>query len=602
MLLLYLVNLIIYWQVHNFDFIVLDDPAYILLNQIVKRGLTFDGFKWAFMTFDYNTANWHPLTWLSFMLEWQLYGMNAGGYHWTNLHLHIANTLMLFVVLNQMTKTLWQSAFVAVLFAVHPLHVESVAWISERKDVLCTLFWFLAIWTYFRYVEHKAYEWYFATILFFIFGLTAKPMVVTFPFVLILLDYWPLHRFEQQTKGIQSSVNSWKTSFFCFIRSNLHLFLEKLPLFILSFIFSAIAFLAQKSGDALQSLANLPLTLRVANAFVAYITYIFKMIWPFNLAVFYPIPDAWPVWHILLAFILIVFISTMAVLLIKNYPYFITGWFWYLGTLVPVIGLVQVGTQSMADRYTYIPLTGLFIVIVWGTADIIKKRYLLKVFVYLFSVCIICVFMIVSWFQIQQWRNSITLFKHTLAVTKENYFAWNGMGVALRMIGDFNGAELHFKEALRIRPLFAEAHANLGGIYYRSNELNDATFHLHEAIRLSPRFENAVFNLGHVYLVQKKYAEAADEYKKLLKLSPNNAEVHNYLGVALICQKNIDEAVREFQTALKIQPTYTKAKINLSNALKMKNSLINTGDENFSNTMDSNKILDTQKSVSEQLQ
>ena len=388
MLLLSLANLIIYWQVQNFEFIALDDPVYTVFNPMVQKGLTLDGLKWAFMTFDFNTANWHPLTWLSLMLDRQFYGVSSGGYHWTNLFLHMANTLLLFTVLHQMTKAYWRSALVAALFAVHPLHIESVAWVSERKDVLCTLFWLLAIWAYLKYVKHLNTKWYVVNVLFFILGLLSKPMVVTLPFVLLLLDYWPLSRFKLKAAAVNNGLHNHIVSPACLQRSTLYIFLEKGPFFILSLISSVITYLAQQSGEAVQSLISFPLTLRAENAFVAYFTYIFKTIWPANLAVYYPLPAAWPLWHISLAIILIISITAMVIFLSKRYPYLFTGWFWFVGTLVPVIGIVQVGNQAMADRYTYIPLTGLFIIAAWGAADIVNKRNSFKIPLYSLSALI----------------------------------------------------------------------------------------------------------------------------------------------------------------------------------------------------------------------
>ena len=590
MLLLSLANLILYWQVQNFEFIIFDDHAYVISNSMVQNGLTLDGLKWAFTTFDHNAPMWHPLTWLSLMLDRQFYGMNAGGYHWTNLLLHMANTLLLFFTLRRMTDAFWRSAFVAILFAVHPLHVESVAWISERKDVLCLFFWLLATWSYLHYIEHLHRRWYFFTLLWFVLALMAKPMAVTFPFVLLLLDYWPLCRFRQQAQDIQSDIHHRIASSICLQRSTFYLFLEKGPFFIMSLLSSIVTFLAQESGEAVQSLVNVPLTLRAANAFIAYLTYIVKTVWPHDLAVFYPLPKAWPLWHIFFAFTLIIAITAMVVYRSKNHPYLFTGWFWYVGTLVPVIGLVQVGSQSIADRYTYIPLTGLFIIIAWGAADIFSKRHSLRIYLCLLSASMICAFMIVSWFQIQYWQNSFTLFKHTLAVTNENSTAHNGMGVALRILGDSGGAEFHFKEAVRIHPRFAEAHANLGVEYYKLNKLDLAAVHLLEAIRISPLYTDAHFNLGHVYLMQKKYIEAVAEYNLVLGVKPDDAEAHNYLGVALICQNNIEGAIREFEAALRIQPKYAKARINLSNALEIKNILAMTPHGKPLNSPDSNEI------------
>ncbi len=570
-LVLSLANLGLYWHVQNFDFIIYDDHAYVVSNPMVQNGLTMDGLEWAFTTFDHNAPMWHPLTWLSLMLDRQFFGMNAGGYHWTNLLLHMANTLLLFFTLRGMTDAFWRSAFVAILFAVHPLHVESVAWISERKDVLCMFLWLLATWSYLRYIERLQSRWYFFTLLLFVLALMAKPMAVTFPFVLLLLDYWPLCRSRRRVQDIQNGIRYQLAAPTCLQRSTFSLFMEKGPFLAMSLLTSIITFLAQERGEAVQSLIKVPFTLRAANAFVAYLTYVGKTVWPHDLAVFYPLPRAWPLWHIFFAFTLVIGITALIAYLSKSYPYLFTGWFWFVGTLVPVIGLVQVGSQSMADRYTYIPLTGLFIIIAWGGADIFSRQYSSRICLYLSSAFLISTFMVVSWFQIQYWQNSVALFKHTLAVTKESPMAHNSLGVALRILGDYGGAEYHFKEALRIRPSFAEAHVNLGVTGYEQKKLDLAAVHFREAIGISPLYDDAHFNLGNVYLMQERYTDAVAEYNLVLGAKPNHAEARNYLGVALICQNNIEGAIREFEAALRVEPKYAKARINLSNALEIRN-------------------------------
>jgi tetratricopeptide (TPR) repeat protein len=568
--LLSLTNVILYWNVQNFEFIILDDPAYVYSNPIVQNGLSLKGLKWTFESFDYNTANWHPLTWLSLMIDMQLYGLNAGGYHWTNLFFHIANTVLLFIVFHYMTKTVRQSALVALLFAVHPLHVESVAWVSSRKDVLSTMFWLFAIWSYLRYTKHPSWKYYCLTLLFFACGLMAKPMVVTLPFVLILLDYWPLNRLKQK----ESDNNLIMPGVISSNKTVPYLFLEKTPFFILSVISSVITYIAQQSGEAVQSLTNLPLTFRIANSFVAYLTYITKTVWPHNLAVFYPLPEAWPLWHILLAVIFVISITVIVILFSKSKPYIFTGWFWFTGTLIPVIGLVQVGSQSMADRYTYIPLVGLFIIIIWGVTDVINNKKLLTIYLHLIITPVITTLMLMSWLQIQYWENSMTVFKRAISITRNNYIAHDGMGVVLRMAGDLDRAEHHFKEALHIRPKYSQAHANIGLLYFQRNEIELSKKHFIKAIHFSPRFKEARLNLGHLYLFQKKYKEAIFEYNQILKYHADDAEAHNYLGVALICENNIDGAIREFNEALRIQPNYTKAQINLTNAREIKNILL----------------------------
>ncbi|MHC4194038.1 MAG: glycosyltransferase family 39 protein [Planctomycetota bacterium] len=358
---LVLATLAVYWQVHNYGFVNYDDPAYVSENQNIKSGITWDSIKWA-LTAGY-AANWHPLTWLSHMLDWQLFGTDAGGHHLTNLFLHIANSLLLFTVLKRMTSALWPSAFVAALFALHPLHVESVAWITERKDVLSTFFWMLTVAAYLRYVERPSLGRYLLTLSLFALGLMAKPMLVTLPFVLLLLDHWPLGRFQLaqavedsdgQRLKLVSVSSRWKMSY--------RLVLEKVPFFALSAISSVVTFIVQRSAGAVTPVEKLPSHIRVINALTSYLVYIQKMIWPSRLAMFYPYPDKTRLMWQAIAFApFFVFFSVAAIFLMHRRKYLFTGWLWYLGTLVPVIGLIQVGSQACADRYTYVPLIGLFV-------------------------------------------------------------------------------------------------------------------------------------------------------------------------------------------------------------------------------------------------
>ncbi|MBW1942187.1 MAG: glycosyltransferase family 39 protein, partial [Deltaproteobacteria bacterium] len=369
-LLLTLVILIVYKQIIGFDFIGFDDELYITENKIVQKGFTVEGVKWAFKTF--YASNWHPLTWLSHMLDCEIYGMNPSGHHLTNLQLHIANTLLLFFILNYMTGMRWRSVLVAALFAIHPLHVESVAWVAERKDVLSTFFGFLAIGTYCRYVNKTNLIYYFLTFLFLGLGLMAKPMLVTLPFVLLLLDLWPLKRIQYENLDPHSriiSISGFQIPYF--------VILEKIPLFLLVITSSMVTIVAQQSQGAVESFEALSAVSRISNAFVSYIKYIVKMLWPDQMAIFYPHPvNSLPLWQVMLSVLLILIGTLWAIRAVKKRPYITVGWFWYIGTLIPVIGLIQVGQQALADRYTYIPLIGLFIIVAWGVPDLLgKMRY-----------------------------------------------------------------------------------------------------------------------------------------------------------------------------------------------------------------------------------
>jgi len=449
-LFLVVLTLAVYRQVQNFDFVNFDDHMYITENRHVKEGLTLKSTIWAFTTI--HAANWHPLTWLSHMLDCQFFGMNSGRHHLTNLFFHITNSLLLFFVFRKMTGSSWQSGFVAALFALHPLHVESVAWVSERKDVLSAFFWMLTMWSYVWYVEHPGINRYLLVLLFFILGLMAKPMLVTLPFVLLLLDFYPLSRFQFQQSD-DGNIFQQRSIY-------LRLVLEKLPLFVLAAISSAVTLYAQKRGGAVMSLDVIPIKVRIANALVSYIKYIEKMIYPSELAVLYPFQGMLPWWEITGAGLLLVSISFLAIRVIKQSPYYAVGWLWYIGTLVPVIGLVQIGRQSMADRYTYIPLIGLFIVIAWGVPEIVAQWRHRKILLTIFATVLLSILMTVTWKHLRHWGNSITLFEHTLEVTSNNYLAHNNLGVALDIQGRTQEAIDHYLKALRIKPDYVEAHNN----------------------------------------------------------------------------------------------------------------------------------------------
>ena len=434
--------LAVYWQVGNHEFVNYDDKDYITENQHVQAGLTLKSIAWAF-TSTY-ASNWHPLTWLSHMLDCEIYGLNPRGHHFTNVFFHILNSILLFLIFKRMTGAFWKSAFVAALFAIHPLHVESVAWAAERKDVLSTFFCMLTMGAYILYVENQGIKKYLLTVLLFTLGLMAKPMLITLPFVLLLLDYWPLGRFNKRSPALQ-------------------LIWEKIPLFVLTAVSSIVTFLVQQK--AMSSLEVFPITARIFNALVSYLSYIVKMIWPFHLAIFYPYPGMPPVWQIAGACLLLVFISCIAIRTVRRYPYFAVGWLWYLGTLVPVIGLVQVGLQSMADRYTYIPLTGIFIIIAWGIPDLIAKWRYKKIGLFITTTTLISILMICTWSQVGCWRNSITLFSHAINVTENNSVAHNNLGSAFADQGKASETIKHYAEALRIDPMYADAHYNLGNAF-----------------------------------------------------------------------------------------------------------------------------------------
>ena len=524
-LLLVLATATVYYQVVKFDFINFDTDQYVYENSYVMEGLTVGSINWAFHTM--HLSNWHPLTWLSHMLDVEMYGMDAGRHHLTNMLFHIANSLLLFVILKQITVAKWRSAIVAALFALHPLHVESVVWIAERKDLLSTFLGLLAIMSYARYMQRPGIRDYLLTVLFFILSLMAKPMMVTLPFILLLLDYWPLRRFHFDRSG--TSKGRQKAS----LSSPISLVIEKIPLFILSAASSIITIHAQNIGGSTASLTAVPLQLRIENAVVAYGVYIGEMFWPFNLSIYYPYPDMLPIRKVILCVLLLTVITYFAIRLIKSRPWFLVGWLWYLGTLVPVIGIVQVGGQAMADRYTYIPLIGLFVIIAWGLNDLLAFRSHNKLVLTVISLVLVGCLSAVTWNQVGYWKSSETVFKHALAVTENNLIAHNNLGSALAAAGRQNEAYVHFSSALKINPKFVHANVNIGVELLRQGRLD----------------------------------EAISQFIGALKLDSDNAEAHNNLGLALIRQGKVAAAVRHFQVAVKQRPTYVDARRNLNLAL-----------------------------------
>ncbi|MDO9565133.1 MAG: tetratricopeptide repeat protein [Candidatus Desulfaltia sp.] len=541
--------LAVYWQVGSHEFVNYDDEDYITENQHVQAGLTLKSIAWAFTST--HASNWHPLTWLSHMLDCEIYGLNPGGHHFTSVFFHILNSILLFLVFKKMTGAFWKSAFVAALFAIHPLHVESVAWASERKDVLSTFFWMLTMGAYILYVKYPDTKKYLLTVLLFALGLMAKPMLITLPFVLLLLDCWPLGRFNYQ----------WSLAY-ALVR-------EKIPLFVLAAASGIVTFFVQQSGGAVRSLDVLPLFVRISNALVSYISYIVKMIMPHNLAVLYPHPGMPPVWQVAGACLLLAFISFIAAKTFKRSPYFTVGWLWYLGTLVPVIGLVQVGSQSMADRYTYIPLTGIFIIIAWGVSDLAARwRYRYKKEgLAAGSAIILSILMVTTWFQVGCWTNSITLFSHAINVTENNSVAHNNLGNALKDHGKLSEAIKHYTEALRIKPNHANAHNNLGNALADQGMISEAIKHYTEALRIKPNHAKAHNNLGNALADKGELSEAIKHYTEALRIKPDYADAYYNLGNALVNKGKLTEAIRKYTEALRIKPNHAKAYYNLGNAL-----------------------------------
>ena len=552
----------------NHEFISFDDPTYVMANPAVQDGLTVPGIAWAFTTG--HGGNWHPLTWLSHMLDCDIYGLKPAGHHLTNLLFHVANTLLLFTVLRLMTGAVWRSALVAALFAWHPLHVESVAWVAERKDVLSTFFWLLTMLAYVGYVREfrirgsRLKTYYRLTLLLFALGLMAKPMLVTLPFVLLLMDFWPLQRSSRREPQNTESAElnppqslSWK-----------HLIMEKWPFFLLSAVSCVITFIVQKRGGAVSTIAAVPIGQRAANAVLACVAYLRKMIWPSDLAIFYPYSRSWSVMHLAAAILVLALMSALALAWARRRPYFLVGWLWFLGTLVPVLGLVQVGGQSMADRYTYMPLVGIFIILAWGAAELLGHRQIRgldpgwALAVLALTVCVVAAFN-----QLSYWKNSEKLFRHAVDVTSNNIVAHNNLAQALDREGNKDDANVEFKAALEIDPGSAETLNGYGSHFARWGDLDEAVKYFNDALFRAPFYGDAHYNLGNALAAKGRYAEAADHYTQALRFGADGPDVRNNLGAVLAQLGRLDDAVGEFKAALRQKPKFPEAQEQLADVL-----------------------------------
>jgi tetratricopeptide (TPR) repeat protein len=583
----------LYARVAGFDFVNYDDPDYVTANPEVNQGLTWHGLVWAFTHF--HAGNWHPVTWISHMLDCQIFGYWAGGHHLVSVALHAANAVLLFLLLARMTGATWRSAIVAGLFALHPLHVESVAWVAERKDVLSAFFAFLSLLAYVRYNEKSTVHspqptvWYACTLVFFALGLMAKPMLVTLPFVMLLLDFWPLGRwrvFASATGSPDPRVTEHRT------RNTLQLLLEKLPFFALSAVSCVITYLAQQAGGAMTAGEQEPAALRLSNAVMSYGRYALKAVWPNPLASFYPLEKPEP-WVIVLAVgAVLLIVSGVALKAARAWPSVFVGWFWFLGTLVPVIGIVQVGGQAMADRYTYLPLIGLFIIAVWGGAELFRRRGAGVMGGVVAAVALLA-FSAITVVQLQYWRDGVALFSHALAVTTDNAVANNDLGSALAAAGrreealaryqeavrlDGKNASYqinlatalvragrldegvgHYLEALQIDPRSGESYSDLGTVYLAEHRLTEAITNLEMAVQLEPESGQARNNLANALLSAGKQNEALEEYRQAVRLSPNDATIHFNTGLVLAKAGKEEEAMEQFMAAERLDPGYAEA-------------------------------------------
>ena len=551
-------TLLVFWQVRNFGFVNYDDSDYVYENQHVLNGLTGDGVIWAFTT--NHSGNWHPLTWLSLMLDCQLFhaaslpgGANPGWMHFMNLLLHLANTLLLFAILRKMTGALWPSAFVAAAFAIHPMHVESVAWIAERKDVLSTMFLLLTLAAYVSYVRRRGPVRYALTLLLFALGLLAKPMLVTLPILLLLLDYWPLEQIgRHRTEDASQKVSA------------VRLIAEKIPFIALSIVSSVITFLSQLGSKAVAHIDALALKDRVANAFLSYARYIGKLFWPQNLAAFYPFDvNSFAFWQVAGCVLLLLVISIFVIRFGRNQKYLPVGWFWFVATLVPVIGLVQVGRQAFADRYTYISYIGLFVMIAWGLPELLSKWPQRKITLGLSMIISLTTLGICTHRQVSFWNNSFTLFSHAIEVTQNNYIAHNNLGVAYDSIGRWEDAVEAYKQTIKIKPDYAEAHYNLGVAYGKVGRGQDEIEAYKRAIKIKPAYAKAYYNLGVSYEDLGCHQDAIEAYKQAIRVKPDYAEAYINLGVTNYKIGRYQDAVEAYKQAVRIKPDFAQTHYNL---------------------------------------
>ncbi|MGB9082737.1 MAG: tetratricopeptide repeat protein [Desulfuromonadaceae bacterium] len=513
LLLIATLTVAVYWPVLQNGFIDFDDEDYVTANMVVRQGVTFKGFIWAFTTF--HAGNWHPLTWLSHMFDVQLFGLNPMGHHATSLLFHVINSLLLCTLLHRLTGLLGRSMFVALLFALHPLHVESVVWVAERKDVLSTFFWLLTMGTYVWYSDKPCLKRYLPVAVFFALGLLAKQMLVTLPVILLLMDYWPLNRLTQRREKHETKPIGIK-----------FLLIEKVPLVVMSAAASLVILRAHASAKALFNVDRESLLLHSGNAFLSYVKYIRNMFLPVDLALFYPFePSAVTTVKVAGAVVLLAVLTGLAVMQGNKRPYLVFGWFWYLVTLLPVIGFIRVGGQAQADRYTYIPLIGLFLIIVWGAAEVAGRWRKGIPAVAGVAVIVVAILSVLTITQIRYWQNSYDLFAHALAVVKRNWLAHNNMGI----------------------------------LYAQHNRNDEAIFHFQESVRLNPKGVVGFRNLGNAYQSVGRNSEAIEAFRQAVWISPNDAESHYRLGLAYLLGGNSDFARQEYRQLLRLDESYASS-------------------------------------------
>ncbi|HUN54419.1 MAG TPA: tetratricopeptide repeat protein [Smithella sp.] len=588
---LILVTSAVYWQVNHFDFITLDDHAYVAENNHIQSGITWDGFRWAFSTKDMGL--WNPLVWLSFMLDYQLYGLNAAGYHVTNLILHIFSTLLLFWLFNRMTGALLRSAFVAALFALHPLHVESVAWVAERKDVLCAFFWMLTLCLYVYYTEKPVLKRYLMVVFSFVLALMSKPMVVTLPVILLLLDFWPLNRLQSrkiataEPEFISPDINNLKKknkAGKADLKKNISApqaqklsqtkiagiiplwqLWEKIPFFVLSAVLTVITINTPNVEGS--SLKFFSLQSRLANAPVAFVNYLLKTLMPYNLAAFYPFSDQLPLWQVAGAVLLIVAVSAAVIVLAKRLPYLFFGWLWFAITILPVIGILQISLMTpyaMADRYHYLPSIGLFVMMAWGVPLLFECAAARKKIMFAASVIFLAVMAVLTWRQCAYWQNSTELWTHALRVTKGNYIAYNDLGITLANVGKYKEAIDYYNKAISFKQDFVYAYNNRGNAYHKLGRYQLAIEDYSKATRLRPDYITGFVKMGNANSSLNEYQRAIENYNQVIRLAPDYVDAYINRGTAYASLGQYQRAIDDYDEAIRMKPDHPYAYYNMA--------------------------------------
>jgi len=547
--------LYIYWPVQDYGFIYFDDDVYVTQNIHLQSGITTDGLRWAFTTTYFGL--WNPLTWLSLMLDYRIFGLNAGGYHWTNVILHILNAVLLFFLLRILTGAEWRSAFVAALFAVHPINVESVAWIAERKNVLSTFFWMTTMLCYVWYAKRPGWKRYVPVLISFAMGLMSKPMLVTLPFVLLLIDYWPLNRTAiaiEETTGHPLNLKKEKISF---------LIMEKIPLFILSAIVIFLTIGAPRTDQTIYT----TFAWRMGNVVFSYVAYLKNLFSPLDLHVYY-LSLSVPFWKLFACAVFLIFVTIFVCRYFKRHPYLPVGWFWYLGTFVPVIGFIQIADHTMADRYAYVPFIGIFMMIAWGGEKVFPKTVFLKKILIVLFILIIIFFAVTSRNQVNLWVDTVTLFENALEKDPNNHMAYQIIGQEMAKRGEYEKALKYFDMTLKIRPQFYPAYNNKAVVFQKMGKRHEALQNFEMSARIYKFSAETYFSIGFIYLEDGKFNQSIEYALKAIRIKPDYEEAYNIAGIASVEAGKIKEGIDYFQKSLRINPRNLHAQRNLKITLE----------------------------------